>query len=270
MALTLEENKILLREGDRNVILDVDEQFKKERNASQNYKLYGKIRMVFRNIYSGTTLYEPLRKHLYLQGDGSDIDQASTGGYMTYDEFAWIRNDVLRETNVMNSGTNLNSFVPNIQLTGTQYTGHTITTQEDSKNKNWNLYLSYVYDSDPDYEMHYTLSGGTTYTFKASDGIPFRVTDDGEYYKLISPVNHGISDSEYVIVAGVGINTTLTNRTLKVTSVGDEYYNSKFFTLNILKSDISTDLNLPELVYGKRCINKRYRRYKFNLLYSQK
>lgn len=256
LALSLEEDKVLLREGDRNIIVDVDKQFNKERNASDNYKIYGKIKMVFRNVYSGTTTYEPLLKHLYLKGDGSDIDQSSTGGYMTYDEFAWIRNDVLREKNIMKKGTNLDLFDQDIQLIGTEYTGHTVTTQENSKLKNWNLYLSYAYDSDPNYQMHYTLSGGTTYTFEAKDGIPFRVFDDGDYYKFVSPVNHGISDSEYVIVAGVGVTGTETQRTLKVTSVGDEFYNSKLYTLNILKSDVEDEVSLNELVYGKRCIDK--------------
>lgn len=256
LALSLEEDKVLLREGDRNIILDVDKQFNKERNASNNYKIYGKIKMVFRNVYSGTTTYEPLIRHLYLQGDGSDINQGSTGGYMTYDEFAWVRNDILREKNIMKRGTNLTLFDPDIQLIGTEYTGHTITTQDNAKTKNWNIYLSYAYDTDPNYQMHYTLSGGTTYTFEAKDGIPFRVLDDGAYYKLISPVNHGISESEYVIIAGVGVTGTQEQRTLKVTSVGDEYFNSKLYTLNILKSDIHADVTLNELVYGKRCIDK--------------
>jgi hypothetical protein len=213
--------------------------------------------MVFRNMYSGTTSYNPLRRHLYLKGDGSDIDTETTGGYMTYDEFAWIRNDVTRESNIMKSGFDNDIFVPDIQVVGEEYTGHTTTTILDSKYKNWNLYLSYAYDQDPDYVMHYTLSGGTTYTFNASDGIPFRVFDEGEYYKLISPVNHGITDSEYIVISGSGITASLNERTLKVTSTGDEYYNSKYYKINILKSDITSNIIMPEVVLGKRCIDKK-------------
>lgn len=256
LALSFESDKVLLREGDRNVILDVDKQFNKERNDSINYKIYGKMNMVFRNIYSGTTTYEALQRHLYLKHDGSDITNENNGGYMTYDEFALIRNDVTRETNEMNEGTNLDNFTPNINVIGSEYTGHTTTNQIDSKIKNWNMYLSYAVDSDPDYIMHYTPPTGYTHTFKASEGIPFRVSDDGEYYKFTSPVQHGISDVEYITINAPGMLGSTMDRTLKIDSLGDEFYDSKNHVINILKSDVSSEIPIPNFVLGKRCIDK--------------
>jgi hypothetical protein len=50
--------------------------------------------------------------------------------------------------------------------------------------------------------MNYTLSGGTNYNFVAGNGIPFRVESNGNYYKLTSPVEHGISQGEYIILSG--------------------------------------------------------------------
>ena len=94
IRIGLDEEKSLLREGDRNIVLDINELFYKERNDSKNYKIHGKIKMIFRNMYSGTTSYEPLLKNLYLVGDGSSGEDV---GFLPYNEFAILRNDVFRE-----------------------------------------------------------------------------------------------------------------------------------------------------------------------------
>jgi hypothetical protein len=68
--------------------------------------------------------------------------------------------------------------------------------------KNWNLYLSYVYGQDTGFTMNYTLSGGTNFNFVAGNGIPFRVESNGNYYTLTSPVEHGMSQGEHIILSG--------------------------------------------------------------------
>ena len=50
IRLGLDESKNLLREGDRTIILDNSVLFAKERNESPNYKIHGKLQMVFRNM----------------------------------------------------------------------------------------------------------------------------------------------------------------------------------------------------------------------------
>ena len=63
---------------------------------------------------------------------------------MPYNEFAFLRKDVLRETFVGQTGSTLTEdYNPEQQLvlTGTTYTGHTITTSIDAPYKNWNLYF---------------------------------------------------------------------------------------------------------------------------------
>ena len=75
IRIGLDETENLLREGDRTIILNNAELFNKERNESNNYKIHGKLRMVFRNMYSGTTEYEPLLEKLYLVGDGTFFDR---------------------------------------------------------------------------------------------------------------------------------------------------------------------------------------------------
>jgi hypothetical protein len=98
LKLNLDNSDTLMRIGDRDIILDIDEQYYKERNESINYKIYGKLKIVFRNLYSGSTgSYEPLTKSLYLSGDGSDNN---FDGFLPYDEFAFLRRDVYREVNL--------------------------------------------------------------------------------------------------------------------------------------------------------------------------
>lgn len=248
----LEKKENLLREGDRDIVLNLSELYDDERNKSNNYRIYGKIKMVFRNMYSGDTTYQSLKDRLYLVGDGSD---GNFTGFLPYDEFAFLRRDVLREVNTPNQSSTLGSFTQNITLSG--YTGHTTITPITAPYQNWNVYLTYVNDSDPDFPLSYTLSGGTSYQYTAKDGIPFRVTEFPTYYKLTSPVEHGISEGEYIVISGGTLTnaTPLSGRTFEIESIGDEYYNSQKYVINILKSEFTTGTTLSTVVLGKRCLD---------------
>lgn len=251
--LNLDESTILLREGDMDISLDVAELFNKERNESNKYKVYGKTKMIFRNMYTGNTSYEPLRRNLYLVGDGSTPDYS---GYIPYNEFAFLRNDVLREVNVPVTGTTLGTFTQNIQITG--YTGHTTITSITAPYQNWNVYMSYVDGQDNLFPMNYTLSGDTNFSFNAGDGIPFRVTDDGTYYIFTCPVEHGINQGEYLIISGGTLDNIipLSGRTFYVDSLGNSVYNSDKHVLNILKNQFTSGTTLGTVIIGRRCIDK--------------
>ena len=264
--LKLENNETLLREGDMNVILNLSELFDTERNQSIQYKIYGKIKMIFRNMYSGYTDYKPLARNLYLYGDGSD---GNFLGYVPYNEFAFLRNDVIRELSNPQSGSTLGSedVIPQITFyDGTpsgRYTDHTSITSIEAPYKNWNLYLSYVYGQDSDYSMTYTLSGDTngskTYKFKSGDGIPFRVEDGGNTYILTSPVEHGMSQGEYIILSGSTLTSgvSINNKIFYIDSVGNQTYNSEKYIINIFKSEFTSGHTLDNqlLVIGKRCLD---------------
>jgi hypothetical protein len=236
----LDESQVLLREGDRNIILDIDELFNKERNESFKYKIHGKIKMVFSNLYSGTTTYEPLLKKLYL------ID--SSNGFIPYNEFAFLRTDVVREINTNTTTNILDDYNPLISLEGDD--GHTTITTIEAPYKNWNIYLSYVYDQDENYQLTYTLSGDTngnkTFNFNSSDGIPFKVEINEKKFKLTSPVEHGMNVGEHII-----INET----PLYISSVGDEIYDSEKFVINIIENDVPSGFTFNEVIFGKRCID---------------
>lgn len=158
LRVELEGTSQLMRIGDRDIVLDVAELFNKERQESKNYKIYGKLKMVFRNQYSGSTEYMYLREKLYLNGDGSNNDFK---GFLPYDEFAFLRRDLDRETINKSSvsGSTLGIYTPTFtQQTGT--TSHIQITSNNSPYHNWNLHLSYVNESDSEYPIIYTLSGG--------------------------------------------------------------------------------------------------------------
>jgi hypothetical protein len=261
IRLGLDESQNLLREGDRTIILDNSILFAKERNESPNYKIHGKLKMVFRNMYSGETNYDTLRERLYLVGDGTEAPPGYSGsffvGFLPYDEFAFLRKDVYREVNLITSGTSeLDFYTPNIQLTGTN--PHQSISSIEAPYHNWNIYLSYIYSGDTQFPIKYTLSGNTVYSFLSGDGIPFRVTDNGSTYTLICPVEHGISDGEYITISGGTLDNTVpvSGRTFLVVSVGDSTYNSEKYVLDINKSEIPSGTTLSTVILGKRCINK--------------
>ena len=254
VRLNFETSESLMRIGDKDIVLDLDELFYKERNNSQTYKIFGKMKMIFRNMYSGNTEYTYLKDRLYLVGDGTTNDHT---GFIPYDEFAFMRQDVVRQFNNINSGTTLSSFSTSYQLVGP--TGHTIVTPIQAPYQNWNVYLSYVYSANTQYSMIYTLSGATKTEgtniihFKAQDGIPFRLTYSGDsYYELTSPIEHGMNAGEYVKLSG----STLTGNTFYINSVGNEFYNSDKYVINIAKSSVSgTPFNTMTLMTGKRIID---------------
>lgn len=275
LNVKLEGDSVLMRQGERDILLDLPTLFDDERNESKRYRIYGKMKMVFRNMYSGTTEYTPLLKNLYLTNDGNSTNKK---GFIPYNEFALLRNDVLRETNIISTGSTLGTFIPQVQLTGGRYTGHTSISPIQAPYKNWNLYLTYVNDQDSNFPMKYTLSGDTngnkTYSFQSKDGIPFRVENNGDYYKLTSPVEHGINKGEYIILSGGTYTTysgqTITGRTyytvpitpntekyriFQIDNVGDEIYNSEKYVINILKSEFTLGTTLSNVVLGRRCLD---------------
>jgi hypothetical protein len=247
IKLQLEESQTLLRQGDKEIVLDIAELYKKERNESKKYKIYGKIKMIFKNQYYGVSTYDPLLKFMYLVGDGSD---GNYDGYLPYNEFAFLRNDVVRETNIPSSGSTLSTYNENIVLSGTEYTGHTTITPIMAPYHNWNFYLSYVYDKDPDFEMSFTDEDQDVHDFVASDGILFEVEEVTPYYKLTSPMDHGMSVGEYVIID---------DEPYYISSVGDEKYNSEKRIINILINDVPSNVTLDSVVFGKRCLDIKNR-----------
>ena len=245
IKLNLETSESLLRVGERDIILDVAKLYDDERNKSVNYKIFGKMNMVFRNMYSGNTQYDYLNERLYLVGDGSNNDFT---GFIPYDEFAFLRRDLYRQTTTIPTGTTLGGEY-NPVTTSVGSTDHTTITAMNAPYQNWNIYLSYAYTGDTQYPMKYSLSGGTTYEFVASDGIPFRVTVNTKTFTLTSPVPHGMVAGEYVII---------NSKPYYVNNVGNEIFDSENYVIVLNKSQFGTPDLLTDgtVVLGKRCLDR--------------
>ena len=48
--LDLSNEYNLIREGERNIVLDLNELYDEERNESNKYKIYGKMKMIFNHF----------------------------------------------------------------------------------------------------------------------------------------------------------------------------------------------------------------------------
>lgn len=248
LAVKLEGKRKQITNDDRDVILDLAKLFNDERQDSINYKIYGKIRMIFRNMYTGTTAYPHLYNRLYPVSDGSD---GVFDGYLPYNEFAFLRNDGMSQrvqTPTVDYFDDFTGFTQTITGT-TGSTNHNTITNVTAPQFNWNIYLSYAHDKDEEFPMKYTLSGSTpALEFVSGDGIPFRITDNGGHYKLTSPVEHGMNASDYIILEG---------RVYYINSIGDEIYNSEKYVVSILKSQVESGVTTfnNDIVTGKRCLD---------------
>jgi hypothetical protein len=248
LKVSLNGPQTLLINDDRNIVLDTNIQFDDERNESLKYKIYGKLKMIFRNMYFGTSNYTYLDNIMYIK----DVDDIERNGYLPYNVFAFLRNDICREvssSSELNESDIFTGFTREIINTGT--TNHKTITETNASKHNWGLYLTYAYSDDSEYQMIYTLSGKTIINFKSGDGIPFRITDEGSKYILTSPVEHGMNEGEYIIID---------DYPYYINSIGNEIYNSENYVLSILKNQIpsgnTTSFTLSSLLTGKRCLDK--------------
>ena len=247
MRVGLENEKSLLRTDDRDIVLDLTEQFATERSNCKRYKFYGKMKMIFRNLYLGTSDYDYLEERLSLVTDGSDNCFA---GYLPYNEFAFLRRDLYREVIVDQSVDSLSGFT-GFELTTSGATGHIPITTSDAYLHNWNFYLTYVYTGDTTYPIKYTITGETrpnfdpVLDFESGSGIPFRVAETPTTYVLTSPVPHGISRGEYILIDEYPTP-------FYVAYVGNNIYRSEDYVITLLKSQVG-GYQFNALVTGRRC-----------------
>ena len=248
---TLESTNRTLIEGERNLVLNLADQYVREREESYVYRLYGKINVLYDNVISGCS-YDPLfvSNHLYYD---PIIPSASTAacGYPASSFF---------------------DFIPYTALTSAHNFQET-----KAKKDNWVIYESYIHGSVSDYPMEYTISskddsGVVSYsgiTFQAGDGIPFFVENvkiQGKSgVKFTCPVNHGLNEGEYIVLqttgtiatmGGVNLVTILNGKTtLPIFSLGDETLGSEQKVFTVLLQDSTVTVTNSDFGVFKRLID---------------
>ena len=248
---TLESTNRTLIEGERNLVLNLADQYIREREESYLYRLYGKINVLYDNVISGCS-YDPLfvSNHLYYD---PIIPSASTAacGYPSSSFF---------------------DFIPYTALTSA-HNFQEIKARKD----NWVIYESYIDSSVSDHPMEYTVSskddsGTVSYsglTYQSGDGVPFFVENvkiQGKSgVKFICPVNHGLNEGEYVVlqtspsiatIGGVSLVTTVNGKTtLSVFSLGDETLGSEEKVFTVLLQDSTITVTNNDFGVFKRLID---------------
>lgn len=172
-------NKI---EGDRNVIVNVDDLFNSERQKSSKFRISGKITNIFNNTITGKTQYDPFKNVLYYT---NEIDAKNNGteyaGYPQFYEFSFYRYSGI--------------------------TNHISFKAKSAGTYNWATYITYPSGENTTQNIRY--DGAQS---RVSDGIPYKILNRvvngsrlitfycgfkhnlsvGEFIKLPQPVN-GIS-----------------------------------------------------------------------------
>jgi len=267
----LESSKKDLTQGDRNLVLNLRDQFDFEREYSTNYRVYGKIDVLFDNIVTGQTNEQDFYKSMYFLPDYLGCPQVggvppgSCVGLPPAQTFLFIPEK---------------RFGINPSLAGWE----PLLAYQD----NWVQYISYIHDSDSgqimEYYTDYTTSSGLRFT--SGDGIPFtpvsKVIDGKQVLQLITPVPHGIQPGEYVeiqstalafgtatLMIDVPITTIFTptimgtstpappQNTFKVDFLGNGLVNSDPYIINIQTNGLDVSSIPPNDPVGslKRIIN---------------
>jgi len=175
-------------EYERTIDISLAQIFDDERQTSEVFRPTTKFNFVFKNVYYGTSNFQPFYNYFYYVDLVESAQQSLCiqppvwYGYPQYDEFDFIRTD--NNKNGYTSGT------PN----------HKTFINKSASTYNWTQYISYAFEndynkllycSDPEYV--------TNWNWNAGDGIPFyisNVTSDSIVFKC--PMKHGLIVGEYV------------------------------------------------------------------------
>ena len=216
IQVPIENTKKSIIEGDRTVLLNLEERFDHERQISTKFRIAGKIVNLFDNIVSGkTNNYQPFENELYLIDPTKsvvdalgDVSLADWRGYPPYDEFNFFRT----------------SGVP----------GHIIYRSKSASTYNWSTYLTYPYSNDYNQYMTYTNEeNGAKITYQVSEGVPYviknRVVNGKNMLTFYCGYKHNIVEGDYIYLQTPINGSNL----LEVYSLGDQAFGNDDKVLNV-------------------------------------
>ena len=216
IQIPIENAKKSIIEGDRTVLLNLEERFDHERQISTKFRIAGKIVNLFDNTVSGRcSNYVPFENELYLINPtetvinaGGNLSNAVWTGYPPYDEFNFFRT----------------SGIPN----------HITYRSKSASTYNWSAYVTYPYANDDNQIMSYTDDEtNSSISFSVSDGIPYsiknRVVNGKRMISFYCGYKHNINEGEFIY-----LQTPVNGKNLlEVYSLGDQSYGNEDKIINV-------------------------------------
>jgi len=245
----LSSEQRMLIQGDRNLVLNLRDQFGFEREYSSTYRMYGKINLLYNNRITGNTDDTNFVKEMYFVPTWLGCPDISNPLFAT----------------IPTAGppcmglppASIFDMIPNRRF-GPQGSGQ--YSELSASTDNWVLYLSYVYSADTHQPMQLYTDYGLNVAginFLAQDGIPFEFEETTIYGKQVARfrtlVPHGLRLGEYIEIQNTpttfGVNVTLVtdlqitaevqftpiitnNNVFKVDFLGDGFEDSEEYVIN--------------------------------------
>jgi len=191
-------------EGDRTVLLDQSEQYDRERQKSEKYRLTGVIRPIFKNLTDITTNNIDILSEMFFNSgkiDGiindtnantpADLNLSQMVGKLSYDEFDFIRKDYVGSNDPNSFGlyNNGSGFGP-----------------VNADKINWNAYLTYPFSKSTTNLTVNSVEMDGFLNFNLGSGLPIKlmtsISVSNPYYEFYSPFNHGLTSESFVSIGG--------------------------------------------------------------------
>ena len=236
-------------EGDRTVILSQSEQYDRERQKSEKYRITTIIRTIWKNVTDVGTDNTEILQEMFFNNDKisnfinitsantpSDLSRSQMVGKISSDEIDFIRRDY-------NGSNDPNTY--------SWYNGGNGFGSVFSDRINWNLFITYPsekYVDDNQSNIKVNLQGGLGdyIEFDLSNGLPFKSVDNGSYFELYCPFEHGLTKDDFVEIEG---------EVYSVDVIGNTKYQSEKRYFGIYKGQFADGLVLDEGEF-KRVVEK--------------
>lgn len=203
LKIPLESQKTNYVEGDRSILIDLQQRFIDERDSSSKFRISGKITNIFENKISGQTTYEPFLNNLYYLNAVEVFENNSPWrGHPQSEEFVFLRKNGIKD--------------------------HLDFKSKSAYTYNWMLYVTYPFENDYTQSMKFTTKIGDNVlinNFMVSDGVPYYIKRKKVRGKSLiffyCSFKHNLNVSEWIKLKNGD------SKYYEVYSLGDEYYGNE-------------------------------------------
>jgi hypothetical protein len=202
IQVPIEQSEKEYVEGDRTVIISLEQQFDDERQLSDVYRISGKITNVFNNTVEGKSNYIPFRNYLYYTNELDAVSGSPWRGFPQFNEFSFFRSQGIPD--------------------------HVPFEPKSASTYNWMTYVTYPFENDSTRQMSFTGPiTNTTNTFIVSDGVPYEIknrkVNGKNLITFYCGTKHNLTVDQWIKLqfSVNGINT------FQVYSIGDESFGNE-------------------------------------------